>query len=162
MKKVTTFLGSILLLLSPLMSFAQVTPEQDVIMSVERIWDRAEHNAFTGLIEFNNKLYCSFREGTAHVFGVNGSIRVIASDDGQNWYSVAHLFKEEVDLRDPKLSVTPDNRLMINIGGSVYVGKKLVRMQPLVSFSDQNGLNFRDPQPITIDEKIKEALANIH
>ncbi len=155
MKKVITSLGFILSLFSPLMGFAQVTPEQDVIMSVDRIWDRAEHNAFTGLIEFNNKFYCSFREGTAHVYGINGSVRVIASDDGQNWYSVAHLFKEEVDLRDPKLSVTPDNRLMINIGGSVYVEKELVRMEPLVSFSDKNGINFSDPQNIKIDKKIK-------
>ncbi len=155
MRKLTKSLLSIIFLIIPLTIAAQITPEQDVIMSVERIWDRAEHNAFPGLIEFNNKFYCSFREGTAHVFGVNGSVRVIASDDGQNWYSVAHLFKEEVDLRDPKLSVTPDGRIMINIGGSVYVGEELVRMEPLVSFSDTEGANFSAPQNIQIDKKIR-------
>jgi len=145
----------LVLIINPNVVEAQITPEQDVIMSVDRIWDRAEHNAFPGLIEYNNKFYCSFREGTAHVFGVNGSVRVIASDDGQNWYSVAHLFRENVDLRDPKLSITPDNRIMINIGGSIYVGKDLVRMEPLVSFSDNAGINFSAPQNIGIDEKIR-------
>ncbi len=142
-------------LLLPLTLASQNTPEQDAIISVERIWDLAQHNAFTGLIEFNNKLYCSFREGSAHVFGINGSVRVIASDDGQNWYSVAHLYEKDIDLRDPKLSVTPDNRIMINIGGSVYVGNKLVKMIPMVSFSDKSGRNFSFPQKLVIDKKIK-------
>ena len=75
---------------------AQNAPEQDAIISVERIWGRAQHNAFTSLIEYNNKLYCAFREGSAHVYGINGSIRVIASDDGQNWYSVAHLSEKDI------------------------------------------------------------------
>jgi len=66
-----------------------------------------------------------------------------------------NLCKEEVDLRDPKLSVTPDGRIMINIGGSVYVGEELVRMEPLVSFSDKDGANFSNPQKIMIDEKIR-------
>jgi hypothetical protein len=142
-------------LLSPFTVSSQNTPEQEAIISVERIWDRAQHNAFTGLIEFNNKLYCSFREGSAHVYGINGSVRVIASDDGQNWYSVAHLYEKDIDLRDPKLSVTPDNRIMINIGGSVYVGNDLVKMVPMVSFSDKSGENFSFPQKLAVDKKIK-------
>ncbi len=31
-----------------------------------------------------------------------------------------------IDLRDPKLSITPDDRLMIVAGGSVYEGKTLL------------------------------------
>ena len=145
----------ILCILYPFICTAQNSPEQEAIISVERIWDRAGHNAFTGLVEFNNKLYCSFREGEKHVHGINGSVRVIASDDGQNWYSVAHLFRKDVDLRDPKLSVTPDQRLMINIGGSVYVNEQLESMEPLVSFSDHEGKNFSNAQKIIIDERIR-------
>jgi len=140
----------------PVILFSQNTPEHNVIISVERIWDRAAHNAFTSLIYHNNKFYCSFRESAGHVSDLNGTIRVIASDDdGQNWYSVAHLYERDVDLRDPQLSVTPDNRIMLNMGGSVYIGGKLVAMQPKVSFSDKTGNDFSIPQNVVIDKKIK-------
>ncbi len=135
--------------------FSQNTPEHDLIISVERIWDRAAHNAFTSMINYNGKLYCTFRESDGHVSDINGTIRVIASDDGQNWYSVAHIFEPGVDLRDPQLSITPDNRIMLNIGGSIYTNSKLVGMEPKVSFSDTSGMNFSPLQKIFIDEKIK-------
>ena len=134
---------------------SQNTPEHDLIISVERIWDRAAHNAFTSLIEFNGKLYCTFRESNGHVSDINGTIRVIASDEGQNWYSVAHIFERGVDLRDPQLSVTPDNRIMLNIGGSIYTNGKLEGMKPKISFSDKDGRNFSTPQNVYIDEKIR-------
>jgi hypothetical protein len=35
-------------------------------------------------------------------------------------------------LRDPKLSVTPDGRLMVVLGGSLYEGEKLVSYQSRV------------------------------
>ena len=145
----------LLLFLSPFILLPQNTPEHNVIISVERIWDRAGHNAFTSLVYHNNRFYCAFRESEGHVSDINGTIRVIASDDGQNWYSVAHLYERDVDLRDPMLSITPDNRIMLNIGGSFYVGGKLVKMQPKVCFSDKSGKNFSTPQNIHIDEKIK-------
>ena len=134
---------------------SQNTPEHDLIVSVERIWDRAAHNAFTSLVEFNDRFYCSFRESEDHVSEINGSIRVIASDDGQNWYSVAHISERGVDLRDPQLSVTPDNRIMLNMGGSIYTNGKLEGMEPRVSFSDKAGKNFSAPQKITVDERIR-------
>lgn len=134
---------------------SQNTPEHDLVISVERIWDRATHNAFTSLIDFNGKLYCTFRESDGHVSDINGTIRVITSNDGQNWVSVAHIFERGVDLRDPQLSVTPDNRIMLNIGGSIYTNGKLEGMKPKVSFSETDGKNFSTPQNISIDEKIK-------
>ncbi len=134
---------------------AQTFPEQEAIISVERIWDRAQHSAFTSLVYFNEHFYCAFREGSGHIPGINGTIRIIASKDGQNWMSVALLSKKDRDLRDPMLSTTPDNRLMLNCGGSFYQGKKLFAMQPLVSFSDQSGSSFSLPEEINIDLKIK-------
>ena len=41
---------------------AQTTPEQNKLISVERIWDRAGHSAFTDLAYFNGKFFCTFRE----------------------------------------------------------------------------------------------------
>lgn len=105
------------------------------IVSVEKIWDQGQHNAFTDLIRWHDKWYCSFREAEAHVGG-DGKLRLLESVDGQKWAPVGLVAEEGIDLRDPKLSITPDGRLMIVAGGSVYQGgKKLLGRQPRVSFS---------------------------
>ena len=103
-------------------------------VSVERIFDRAGHSAFTDICRFKGRLYVCFREGSGHVPGLNGTVRIIVSGDGLNWRSAALLDEEGVDLRDPKLSVTPDGRLMVLMGGSVYAGGRLLKMGPRVSF----------------------------
>lgn len=120
-----------------------------------KIWDKARHNAFTDIIRFNGKFYCSFREGMGHVPGKktgqgDGKARVLVSDDGTVWKSIALLEKKKYDLRDPKLSVTPDGRIMVLMGGSVYVDGVLKSRRPFVSFSDPKGENFADPLPIRI------------
>jgi len=112
----------------------QATSATPEIVSVKKIWDKGAHNAFTDLIRFQNKWYCTFREAEGHVKG-DGRIRVIGSPDGEAWGSPALLAEEGIDLRDPKLSITPDGRLMIIAGGSVYRGGKLVGRQPRVAFS---------------------------
>lgn len=148
----------VLLLLLASSVWAQETAAQKYLLSVERIFDRAPHSAFTDLVEFNGKLYCTFREGSGHVpgkDGTNGTIRIIASADGQNWQSVALLSEAQVDLRDPKLSVTPDGRLMLLVGGSYYEGETLGLRRTRVSFSDKLGRNFSAPRPVEIDPKIK-------
>lgn len=104
------------------------------IVSIRKIWDQAPHSAFTDLIRFQDKWFCTFREGTAHVGG-DGRLRVLVSPDGATWTSAALLAEKGVDLRDPKLSITPDGRLMIVAGGSVYEGRRLVGRQPRVAFS---------------------------
>src|SRR5262249_35926558 len=83
------------------------------VVDVRRIWDRAPHNAFTDLVRFRDRWFCAFREGRDHV-SPDGAIRVITSPDGQEWTSAAHLVSATADLRDPKLTVTPAGRLMLN------------------------------------------------
>ncbi|MBA4150254.1 MAG: exo-alpha-sialidase [Verrucomicrobia bacterium] len=117
------------------------------LLSVEKIWDKGNHNAFTDLIRYNGKWFCTFREAEKHVGGVDGTIRVLISDDGKTWQSAALLSEEGVDLRDPKLSITPDKRLMLVLGGSVYEGKTLKERQPRVAFS-KNGKNWSVPQRV--------------
>ena len=114
-----------------------------VLESVTKIWDEGAHNAFTGLIRWNDQWYCTFREAQGHVKG-DGAIRIITSNDGKKWKSCGFLTEEGIDLRDPKLCITPDNRLMVNMGGSVYEGKDLVGRQPRVSFSD-DGATWTTP-----------------
>lgn len=125
-----------------------------------KIWDAGGHNAFTDIIRFNGHFYVTFREGTGHVPGKktgdgDGTIRILRSDDGQEWKSVALLKRDRFDLRDAKLSETPDGRLLVTMGGSVYVEGKLVDRAPQISFSDKAGERFSDPADAKIDESIR-------
>jgi hypothetical protein len=117
------------------------------LLSVEKIWDRAPHNAFTDLIRWRGRWYCTFREAEAHVGG-DGRIRILESADGRRWEPVALIAEEGVDLRDPKLSITPDDQLMVVAGGSVYRGTKtLLGRQPRV-MSSRDGREWTAPRHV--------------
>ena len=105
-------------------------------LEARKIWDQAPHNAFTDLARWRDGWWCVFRESEGHVGG-DGKIRVLTSRDGEAWESAALVEEEGIDLRDPKISVTPDDRLMLVAGGSVYKGgTTLLSRQPRVAFSN--------------------------
>lgn len=126
---------------------------QNINVEVKQIWANDKYNAFTSLVKFKDAYYCSFREGESHVFDASGKaegkVRILKSKDGENWESVAVFGKDKYDLRDPKLSVTPDNRLMVIIGGSIYEKKELIGRIPQVSFS-KDGKHFSKPASVNI------------
>lgn len=73
------------------------------LISVKRIWDQGEHNAFTDLVLFQGALFCVFREGSAHV-SPDGALRILRSlDAGGTWQRVSLLTSTQADLRDGKL-----------------------------------------------------------
>ena len=125
------------------------------------IWNGAKHCAFTDIIQFKGKFYCTFRESSVgHIPGKktgegDGVVRVLCSADGEKWDSVALLQRDTFDLRDAKLSETPDGRLMVLMGGSIYVDQRLVGRIVQVSFSDENGQNFSAPTNLEIDPAIR-------
>jgi hypothetical protein len=82
------------------------------LLEVQRIWDHAPHNAFTDLLRHKGQWICVFREGNAHV-SPDGALRVITSRAGQNWTSAALLTWTNGDLRDAKITVTPNGELML-------------------------------------------------
>ncbi len=94
------------------LSLSAGTNEAEII-EVRKIWDAAPHNAFTDLIRFDNQWFCVFREGAKHV-APNGALRIITSPDGANWTSAALISSTNGDLRDAKITVTPDNRLILS------------------------------------------------
>lgn len=121
-----------------------------VVESTVKIWDKAPHNAFTDLARWHDRWWCTFREADAHVGG-DGRIRMLVSKDGTVWESAAVIQETGIDLRDPKISVTPDNRLMLVMGGSVYDGTKVLKSrQPRVAFS-KDGVAWSEPQRILND-----------
>jgi hypothetical protein len=126
---------------------AQAAPaDTPQLLSVKKIWDAAPHNAFTDLVRFNGQWFCTFREAKGHLTG-NGSIRVLTSTNAEHWESAALLSEEGIDLRDPKLSTTPDGRLMLTTGGSLYEGKVMKERQPRVAFSS-DGRTWTLPQRV--------------
>ncbi|MFC5409296.1 hypothetical protein ACFPMF_08270 [Larkinella bovis] len=156
MKKLLLFLTLTVFRSAPI--WAQNGPFPDYV-SVTKIWDQPPHSAFTDLVLFNNEFYCTFREGLTHVDTTNsGKIRVLKSKDGKDWTSVALLAIPKIDLRDPKLTITPDKRLMVTLAGAVFGptdGKVKVQwIKPMVSFSDKKGANFSAPQQSTLDPAI--------
>lgn len=83
------------------------------LVEVRKIWDQAPHNAFTDLARFQGRWFCAFREGKGHVCPT-GVLRVIASEDGKTWESVALFTSDNSDLRDAQLTVASDGRLMLS------------------------------------------------
>ncbi|WP_145084022.1 exo-alpha-sialidase [Anatilimnocola aggregata] len=85
------------------------------VLNSKLIWDAAPHNAFTDLIRWKDRWYCSFREGIAHA-SYDGKVRILRSEDGKTWESLVQFTEEGHDLRDPKLCVLPDGRLLVGMG----------------------------------------------
>lgn len=126
-----------------------------------KIWDQAPHSAFTDLIRFQNSFYCTFREADSHITGINnpGKVRILKSADGANWSVIAHFEVSQKDIRDPKLSITPDNRIMVFMDVETYQanGTTVATRTPHVSFSDNTGNNFSIPEETLLDPQIKAA-----
>ncbi len=106
------------------------------LIEVRRIWDAAPHNAFTDLLHHEGRWYCVFREGSKHV-SPDGSLRVITSQDGNRWDSLALISHPTDDLRDAKLTVTPDGRFMLN--GAGMQADQPIRYHSMSWFSSDRG-----------------------
>ena len=149
MESTLRLLSVVGLLAGSCLPLAGAEPE---VVSVTKIWDRAPHNAFTDLVRFRDRWFCTFREADYHgnrptrevmpegKSGKPGQVRVIVSRDGERWESAGLLSEKGVDLRDPKLSVMEDGRLMLLAGGCIDDPRKeeqwgYVTRAPRVAFS---------------------------
>jgi len=115
------------------------------LMEARRIWDKAPHNAFTDLVRFQGRWFCVFREGEGHV-SPDGALRVITSRDGEKWESAALITSPNSDLRDAKMTVTPDGQLML-CGAEALHDKSKQTHQSLAWFS-KDGRSWSDKRGI--------------
>jgi hypothetical protein len=115
------FYGSLLYWWAAPTASIAADPPQAELASVRKIWDQAPHNAFTDLARFKDRWFCAFREGKAHV-SPDGALRVLTSADGEKWESAGLIKSPDGDLRDAKLAITPDNRLMLTAAKAVREG----------------------------------------
>lgn len=124
---------------------AELAPTQWRLVQVQKIWDRAPHNAFTDLVRHQGRWWCVFREGQGHV-SPDGALRVITSVDGQIWTSAALITDTAADLRDAKLTVAPDGRFMLS--GAAALHKPITHTHQSYVWFSRDGCNWSDALPI--------------
>jgi len=124
------------------------------IVSARRIWDQPKHAAFGDLIRWKERWYAVLQEGQGHAPSKgkpdDGVLRVLSSTDGDVWTSQALIAEAGVDLRDPHLSVTAKNELMIIAGGSYYPNGEYKTRQGR-SFFSKDGRTWSAPNPVMED-----------
>ncbi len=86
-----------------------------------RVFHNGEHNAFTDLCRFEDRLYLTFRScPDGHMVHPTSSIIVLASDDGRDWQQVHRFSVPKRDTRDPHFLVIRDQLFVIS--GTWYCG----------------------------------------
>ena len=115
------------------------------LLEVRKIWDAGGHNAFTDLVRFHGRWFCVFREGKSHV-SPDGALRIITSKDGVAWTSAALITSTEADLRDPKLTESPDRRLMMSAASVVHSPAGAI--YHTMVWTSTNGADWSQPREI--------------
>lgn len=96
------------------------------LQSVDMIWDRGEHQAFTDLIRYEGHWVCAFREAPKHDGGVEDSrIVVLTSLDGKDWSLNQSYADARGDVRDAKLSINPDGELVLLTAIQLFGAEKV-------------------------------------
>lgn len=123
------------------------------VTKVEKIWDGAKHNAFPDLIYTKGYYYCTFREGNSHVDNSNdGQVRVIRSKDLKTWNTVAVFQCDTADVREARLSVMPDGRILANLALGIWKDGRYDWLKPFVAISDNFGAKFSKIEAITMND----------
>ena len=116
-------------------------PVELELISVQQIWEEAPHNAFPDMVRFNNQWYLAFREADSHDVSSDGNVQVIRSTDGVTWEPVVEFDRIGEDLRDARLTVLDDSRLMLNSAAAPL--DSVYSRQSLCWFSE-NGTDWSD------------------
>lgn len=106
--------------------FVAIASAREAILvdKVIKLWDKGHHNAFTDLTRFKGRWFCCFREAEAHVC-TSADIRILSSKNGRDWEPASVIGMKGHDLRDPKLSVSPNGKwLEVLMGDTLREGSK--------------------------------------
>lgn len=128
--------------LLPIVATGGYSADRVQLVKVSKIWDAAPHNAFTDLVRYRGEWFCVFREGKAHV-SPDGALRVLSSKDGAHWSSGALLTSTEGDLRDAKITVTSDGKLMLS--GAVALTQPAAHKHRSLAWFSRDGRLWSEP-----------------
>lgn len=116
---------------------------------LKKITANAHHNAFTDLCVFKQSLFCCFRQASNHVSG-DGLIRIMKLDMQGKTLANNTIRIASCDLRDPKLSVTPDGTLLLLAHARhLNTGNKQVSRN--LTWVSQDGLSWSSPKKVAQD-----------
>ncbi len=123
---------------------ATATPTLELLW-VNRAWKAGKHNAFTDLCYFRQRYYLVFRQASSH-HSKDGVLRIMNSVQGKKWRTVAVLQNPVADLRDGKLTVTPDGKLQL-LAAAAFHDKTRQAYQSYLWHST-DGKTWPEPQAV--------------
>ncbi len=118
---------------------AKESPIEAKLERVTRIWDKDPHSAFTDLVWWKDRFICVFRTGSKHVSD-DGTIKMLSSEDGQQWNDVIRFTASTGDLRDPKLAIGPENELYVYAASALR--DKQQHTHQTVQWNSDDGKNW--------------------
>lgn len=134
---------------------AQFVDSVNSSIVVKKIYGNGNYCAFTSLVEYRGKYYCAFREGETHVAdGDDGVIRIISSEKGDMWNLEETLYMENVDLRDPNLSVMPNGKLLLLCGARMKNEDGNYVTKTYYSIKKNKKSSFRDLKPVVLPPSV--------
>ncbi|MDU0355732.1 hypothetical protein RS130_19245 [Paraglaciecola aquimarina] len=107
----------------------------------KKVGNKGIHNAFTDLCEFKGSLFCCYREAKNHV-SRDGVIRILCLDFLGNAIFDNAISVANTDLRDPKLSVTPDGELLLIAYARLTTSNNRTVSSNNVNWISQNGKSW--------------------
>jgi len=131
-------------------SIAQKLPAVKVV-SVKRVFNNGEHNAFTDLCRFNGLYYLTFRScPDGHMIYPTSSIIILFSKDGVKWEQSFRFHVPERDTRDPHFLIFKDKLFVYT--GTWYCGtqsdpeKYTINQHLGYAVWSRDGRNWQGPQ----------------
>ncbi|WP_026375641.1 hypothetical protein [Aestuariibacter salexigens] len=115
------------------------------IKKVTRLWSKAAHNAFTDLCFYQGNLFCCFREARTHI-SEDGTIRILCLDQCGEILSHGRLHMPNTDLRDPKLTVTPDGKLLLYAYARLKDRQTGKRVSRNINWFSRTGQSWSSPR----------------
>lgn len=115
------------------------------VTRARKIYCDGHHNAFTGMARLGDRFFVTFRSAVDHV-SLEGKIRVIASEDRDDWQPIHLAGRPNTDLRDPKLATFRGNVLCYFAAVPVVDGKRKGDGRVSMVARSSDGRTFDEPQ----------------
>ena len=104
------------------------------------------------MVIWDDEWYLAFREGTSHVDD-SAVIRILCSKDGQKWDLFQTISTDNIDLRDPNLSVMSDGTLLLICGATIRNQDNTEITKTYYSKCPKRG-HFGIPIPVKLPKEI--------
>lgn len=111
------------------------------------IWSKGNHNAFTDLCEYKGALFCCFREATNHISD-DGKVRILTVNERGDVLNVNHIWMQNTDLRDPKLSVTEEGNLLLLAYARHSDENNVTQYSQPMTWISGDGISWSNAKPI--------------